>query len=131
MRNPEKWLKIAFLVGAGSDGLAAVAMLVPALSQPVWGLSGLSGEYRFAMGYGASLMAGWTALLCWAARRPLERRFVALLTVVPVLAGLVLTELFALGTGLVVLAKLLPLLVMQHAAIAVLGSLYHATRATA
>lgn len=129
MSNLERWMKVAFWIGAGVDGLAALAMLAPKLSPAVWGLSGLGGEYRFAMAYGASLMLGWTALLVWAARRPLERRFVALLTVVPVLAGLVLTELGAVASGLVGLTTLLPLLVMQHVGILVFGSLYYASRA--
>ena len=31
-------------------------------------------DYRYAMGMGASLMLGWTALLIWADRKPIERR---------------------------------------------------------
>ncbi len=126
MKNLSQWLKIAFLA-AVVDGLAAIAMLTPGLSPLVWGLPGLGGEVRFAMGYGASLMLGWTALLLWAARRPRERRFVALLTAVPVISGLVLTEIWAVTSGLVALTHLLPMLVMQSAAMGMFGLLYHAT----
>ncbi|MFX1255727.1 MAG: hypothetical protein ACFFCZ_29250 [Promethearchaeota archaeon] len=41
-------------------------------------------NYQFAMGIGAALMWGWTFLLIWADRNPLERRGVALLTAFPV-----------------------------------------------
>ena len=42
------------------------------------GFRDITGSYRFAMGYGAS---GWTGLLLSAYRRPLERRFAAVLTI--------------------------------------------------
>jgi hypothetical protein len=50
------------------------------------------------MGMGASLMLGWTVLLLWAYRQPLERRWVALFTMI-VLVGIMSTEIFALGQG--------------------------------
>jgi len=40
------------------------------------------------MGIGGSLMAGWTLLLLWAVRKPIERRAVILLTAFPVVFGL-------------------------------------------
>ena len=129
MKNADKWLKRAFLLGAFIDGLAAVAMLWPALVEPVWGLRGLGAEFRFAMGYGASLMLGWTGLLFWAARRPLERRGVALLTAVPVLAGLVLTEAWAIATGLVRASQLMPMMPLQLVGMVALSALYQAARA--
>ena len=81
MPDQERLLRTAFVAGAVTDGLALVPMLVPAAARLLWGFDDPSGAYRFAMGYGASLMLGWTALLVWASRRPLERRFVAALTV--------------------------------------------------
>ena len=61
-------------------------MLSPPVAKLPWGFDDVSGgAYRFAMGYAASLMLGWTALLIW-----LERRGVAALTVF-VMCGLVLT----------------------------------------
>ena len=38
------------------------------------------------MAIGGVLMAGWTVLLVWAVRRPIERRFVILLTALVVAA---------------------------------------------
>ncbi|MFX1399572.1 MAG: hypothetical protein ACFFAS_21305, partial [Promethearchaeota archaeon] len=50
-------------------------------------------EYRFATGWGCSLMLGWTALLLWGFFKPIERRSIFLLTIFPVVSGLILTEL--------------------------------------
>lgn len=85
-------LKIAFALGAVTDALAVLPMLSPDLARLLWGFSNESGSYRFATGYAASLMLGWTGLLIWAFLQPIARRFVALLTL-GVIGGLVITEL--------------------------------------
>lgn len=48
---------------------------------------------------GAPLMAGWTVLLLWADRRPLERRGLLPITVVPVIAGLMANDAHAVSAG--------------------------------
>jgi hypothetical protein len=70
-------------------------------------------DFRFAMGMGASLMLGWTALLLWATRRPIERRGVLLLTAVPVIVGLVVNEIAGLADGFLPLGPLAPVFVLQ------------------
>lgn len=42
------------------------------------------------MGQDAALMWGWTFLLFWASRKPLERKGVILITLFPALLGLIL-----------------------------------------
>ena len=83
------WLRTSYRVGAAVDALAAVQMLYGAATGSVMGRVGFppGADYRYAMGMGASLMLGWTALLLWADRRPLERRGVLPITVL-VVAGL-------------------------------------------
>lgn len=76
------------------------------------------------MGYGASLMLGWTVLLTWAYRRPLERRFVAALTVL-VIYGLVLTEVAAVWAGWLEAWRMLPTWCLQGALLALFASAYH------
>jgi hypothetical protein len=58
-------------------------------------------------------MAGWTALLVWADREPVQRRGVLLLTVCPVLIGLFAAGVYAIGSGLVRPAYLAPTLAFQ------------------
>ena len=60
-----RWLRISYWVGAVTDCVAAVQMLYPPLFKFGMGLSGFNpgSDYRYAMGMGASLMLGWTALL--------------------------------------------------------------------
>ncbi len=117
-------LKTAFLIGAATDALALIPMLFPPGARLLWGFDDPSGPYRFAMGYGASLMAGWTLLLLWAHRRPVERRFVAALTVL-VIYGLIATEITALLAGHLSAWRMLPTLGLQAALLALFALAYH------
>jgi len=112
MWNQEKVLRVAFLVGAITDALAIFPMLIPPLAKLLWGFEDMSGAYQFAMGYGASLMLGWTALLIWAYQKPMERKVVAALTVL-VVCGLVLTEIVAVLSGHLAAGLMLPTWFLQ------------------
>jgi hypothetical protein len=57
-------------------------------------------------------MFGWTLLLIWAYQKPLERKFVAALTVV-VIYGLVLTEILAVLKGHIAVSRILPTWFLQ------------------
>jgi hypothetical protein len=117
-------LRWAFLAGAITDALALVPMLSSEMAALLWGFTDASGSYRFAMGYGASLMLGWTVLLLWAYRRPLERRFVAALTVL-VIYGLVLTEVAAVVSGTLPAWRMAPTWLLQALLLALFASAYH------
>ena len=114
MSEREKVLKIAFAAGAITDALAILPMLLPSLAGLVWGFEDVSGAYRFAMGYAASLMLGWTGLLAWAYCRPLERSFVAVLTV-GVICGLVGAEVMAAASGTFAPWRMIPTWMLQAA----------------
>jgi len=45
-------------------------------------------SYKYQTGTGAFLMLGWTFLLIWADRKPIERKDILLLTVIPVVVGI-------------------------------------------
>ena len=112
MKNPEKILKIAFLLGIITDALAVLPMLSPPVAELFWGFSIFNGEYIFAMLYGATFMICWTILLIWAYMKPVERRFLALLTLF-VIIGLVLAEIMALINGVIELNYLIPSFILQ------------------
>jgi hypothetical protein len=122
-------LRVAFAAGAVTDALALLPMLSPALARTLWGFANQSGPYQFAMGYGASLMLGWTGLLAWAYRKPIERRFIAVLTML-VICGLVATELIAVLSGSKTLARTVPTWCLQALLLAlfVIGYCYPALR---
>lgn len=94
------WLRISYWVGAVADGFATYRMLFPKIAHGV--------EYKYALSLGASLMLGWTILLIWADRKPLERKGILLLTAFPVVSGLLLAEVYAVFSGVITLEKMLP-----------------------
>jgi len=115
MTNAIRWLRISYWVGAIVDVAAGAQMLCPPLFALGMGLTTFNPgpEYRYAMGMGASLMFGWTALLLWADRRPIERMGVLPLTVVPVIAGLALNQAAGVGSGFLSVAAATPIWALQ------------------
>ena len=114
-------LRIAFAAGAITDALALLPMLFPALAKIMWGFTDMSDPYRFAMGYAAALMLGWTGLLVWAYQRPIERQAVAVLTIL-VIGGLVMTEIVSVLNGSVALWQMAPTWVLQAILLALFGT---------
>jgi hypothetical protein len=94
-------IKTAYWLGIGADALWAVGLLSPPVYAMLTGDPDFNPDLRFrlVMGVGATLMTGWTFLLLWAVRRPIERRFVLLLTAFPVVFGLFIVALIGVVTG--------------------------------
>jgi len=105
-------LRAAFLTGAITDALAVIPMLSPAVAHLMMGFEDMNEPYRFAMGYAASLMTGWTALLLWAYQKPIERAFVAVLTIL-VIAGLAAIEIISVMYGMLPAARMIPTWILQ------------------
>ncbi len=124
MWSQEKVLRVAFLVGAITDALAILPMLLPPFAKLLWGFEDVSWAYQFAMGYGASLMLGWTALLIWAYQKPLERKVIAALTVL-VICGLVLTEIAAVLSGHLAAWRMLPTWLLQTTLLGLFAGGFH------
>lgn len=109
VKNKIRWLRISYWVGAILDGLYVIPMVVPQWAGALFGTPNLPNtpEIRYVFNVGAALMAGWTALLIWADRKPVERRDVLLLTLFPVKVGLDLASIFLGLSGAVPLSRLL------------------------
>jgi hypothetical protein len=91
MKNKIIWLRIAYWSGAIVDGLAAILLTFPDLNAWFSGATLINGFpiFRSVNAQAAALMWGWTLLLLWADRQPLERRGVLVLTLFPVLTLLI------------------------------------------
>ncbi|HEX3737912.1 MAG TPA: hypothetical protein VHV53_10250 [Solirubrobacterales bacterium] len=112
-----RWLRCSYRAGALVDAIAALGMAVPRLYGPTLrfdpGFRREDPEFAYAMRTGAPLMAGWTVLLLWADRRPLERRGVLAITVAPVIAGLMANDAHAVRAGRLSGAGLAPVRALQ------------------
>ena len=115
-RGPVRWLRASYIAGAIADGLVGVLMLMPSRMGEA--------EFRYPMGLGAALMFGWSGLLLWANRKPVDRKGVLLLTIFPVITGLVATGVWAAVTGLLPVTRVLPSSILGISLIALLGHSY-------
>ena len=101
MNKAIRWLRISYWAGAIVDLLAFLEMLFPGALQAALGETGpeINMEFRLALAFGAPLMIGWTVLLLWADRKPMERRGVLAITLCPVLVGLLIRGLVGAASG--------------------------------
>ncbi|MBS2961812.1 hypothetical protein KGA66_02040 [Actinocrinis puniceicyclus] len=130
MTSPNRLLHLAYWTGAIVDAAMVVLLLAPGAAGAMLGIDRFAPgpDYRYAAGLCAALMAGWTALLVWADREPVQRRGVLVLTVLPVLVGLFAAGCYAIGSGLVRLAYLAPTLAFQLGASALFLAAYRRAR---
>ncbi len=98
--NSTRWLRISFWVGAIADALVGLVMIGEAIFAQPSPLTHYAPEipYRYAIALAGCLMWGWTVLLLWADREPVQRRGVLLITS-GVILGLVACNGFAMKTG--------------------------------
>jgi hypothetical protein len=126
-----RWLRRSYRAGALVDALAAIGMAYPRLYGPTLRFDRrfdrTGPEFTYAMRTGAPLMAGWTVLLMWADRQPLERRGVLPMTVLPVIAGLMANDAHAVRAGRLSGRSVAPIRALQLALVGLFG--YSATRA--
>jgi hypothetical protein len=128
-----RWLRRSYRAGAFVDALAAIGMAYPRLYGPTLRFDRrfrrTGPEFSYAMRTGAPLMAGWTVLLIWADPRPLERRGVLPITVLPVIAGLMANDAHAVRVGRLSGRSVAPVRALQLALVGLFG--YSLARARA
>jgi hypothetical protein len=90
LQSKVRFIQSICWIGVAADAIWAIALLHPWLYGMLTGRSDFQPDLtlRLCMGVGASLMAGWTFLLAWTAKEPIQRRGVLLITAFPALAGL-------------------------------------------
>ena len=131
--NSISLLRFSYWFGAVADFINAVAMVYPPLMARMLNLEDVpvSLDSRLALLMGASLMFGWTALLIWADRKPVERKGILLITIFPVIIGLALTTLYGFLEGYIPLRGAVPIWVLQIFLIVLFLSAYLFSRDSA
>ncbi len=92
---------IVFWIGAIGDGLIAVEWFLISLDIVNFPIIpsffvGEGQDFRFAMGVGGLFMMGWTVILFWGSRDPLERKGLLMITAVMLLVA-ILSEWLVFG----------------------------------
>lgn len=91
------WARIAYWAGAIADLVVGIVVFLPALTEWLLQLEEpIQGTGLVFSKYFAALALAWALLLLWADRRPLERKGILLLTIFPVLVGLIASGVYAM-----------------------------------
>lgn len=76
------------------------------------------------MGMGASLMMGWTVLLLWADRKPLERKGILGITIIPVILGMFFNEIAGVQSQFISAGTMAPIWILQIVLVLLFGFSY-------
>jgi hypothetical protein len=110
--NGTKTLKLAYMLGSITDSVVFMMMIFPQFASAFWGIEGFTEQYYFAMGLGAPVMLGWSLLLLWAYKKPVERRTIAPLTILAII-GIAISSIIMVSRGLFTGTGMLPSFIVQ------------------
>ncbi|UCB46505.1 MAG: hypothetical protein JSV25_03510 [Spirochaetota bacterium] len=108
-------LRVSYWIGAVLDLFVACSMVFPSLFSEIYGLKNIDGpsSLRAVMGMCASFMIGWSALLIWADRKPVERKGILVITVFPVIVGMAGSILHGVASGFIPFERAVISLIIQ------------------
>lgn len=113
MKKTKILLRVTYWWGIIADALAAILMMMPKLFIANTGVN-LPNSTGFSYGllFGMPVMLGWTVILFWADRKPLERKGV-LLCLIPALLAYIGVEIYAITTGINTFSNTFPIFLLQ------------------
>ncbi|MHA2334732.1 MAG: hypothetical protein ACXAEU_22075, partial [Candidatus Hodarchaeales archaeon] len=113
IKNRILMLRIAYWVGIVLDGLYGINLFTISffglnLPLDLFNLSYINNsmESRYALGLATALMFGWTVLLFWGDRKPVERKNTLIITIFPVVGFLLLNNLLAVVNDIIKLENM-------------------------
>ena len=114
-QNKILWLRVSYWIGAIADFVVGIAMLYPRIFTAVYNIENYIPDraFRSAMFLAAATMFGWTVILLWADRKPVERRGILLITIFPPIIGLAGAGVYAVTSGFITLPKMIPTWIFQ------------------
>ena len=111
-----KYLKISCWWGIIADAIMAIQMLFPNLFIIFMKIKvNMPRDFGFGLRYGVPLMVGWTILLFWVKRNPMERKDVLLITLFPVVAGYTVFQIYSIQDNYTTLVNTIPVFILQTA----------------
>jgi len=111
MNTMKKLLITSYWVGILADALATLLLFSPAVARLVLQPRPFepSANFLYVSRIAGALMLGWTVLLFWAQRKPVERADILLITLFPVVTLLAIAAAFAAQSNAIPISRLLPM----------------------
>ncbi len=90
------FIRFTYWYGTILDLLVFLDMIISVIFEFSVSLPNVSTDisYKYQTGTGAFLILGWIILLIWADRKPIERKDILILTAIPVVAGIMIVNVF-------------------------------------
>jgi hypothetical protein len=109
----KKLLSISYWIGIVAD-TATVLLFSPTIANLVLQPQPfeISAAYLYITRIAGTLMLGWTVLLFWAQREPIERADVLLITLFPVVTLLVVAAVLVAQSNQISISSLLPMFIL-------------------
>lgn len=110
----KKLLITSYWIGIIADAVATVMLFLPSIASRVLQPQPfeLSPMYLYVTRVAGALMLGWTVLLFWAQRKPVERADILLITLLPVVTLLAGAACMVVQSGNVTLKNMAPMFVL-------------------
>lgn len=110
----KKLLITSYWIAIIADAFAAILLFSPKIANMVLQPRPfeISEAYLYVSRIAGSLMCGWTMLLVWAKRKPIERAGILILTVFPVVFLLTLAAIFVVKSNQIALSKMIPIFIL-------------------
>jgi hypothetical protein len=123
-------LKISYIIGFILDALVAIQMFFPEIQTITAGITGfaMGPDYLYAAYMSGVMMLGWCGILLWAYKKPKERMDILLITVFPVVVGLIIGDILSVVSGFLPLTTALLYLSVQAMLIILFSLSYYLNR---
>lgn len=106
-------IRITLWWGIIADAFETVRMVLPRVFIATTGINATTTDsFRFALLYGAPVMFGWTIVLFWADRKPIERKGI-FICLIPVIIGYIIIELIGIKMGVLNVQNTIPTFFLQ------------------
>jgi heme A synthase len=121
------FVRVTYWIGIIGDLITCIPLIFPEVAKYIFGVNSISvtNEYLYVSRIAASLMFGWTCLLFWAVLKPVERRGILLVTICPVMCGLVIAGIIAVTSGLIPAASMVPIWIFNGIIIIIFALAYY------
>ena len=131
MKNPVLLLKFSYIIGAILDALVAIQMFSPDILILTTGVSSFAptSNFLYASYMSGVMMISWSVLLIWGYLKPVERKDILLITILPVI-GLMISAILSTTVGFLPWVTMIIFLTIQVFLVILFAASYLLNRTT-
>jgi hypothetical protein len=109
-----KLLKTSYWIGIIADALATILLFSPKIANIVLQPQPfeISEVYLYVSRIAGALMLGWTVLLIWGVKKPIERAGILIITLFPVVTVLAIAAILFVKSNQIAFDKVLPMFIL-------------------